>query len=44
MDRAVEQGEETTHRFSAADLSEVGDSGFTAQGEGTIATELALSC
>ena len=42
MDRAAEQGEETTHRFSAADLSEVVDNGFTVQGGGTIATEFSL--
>ena len=44
MDRSAEQEEETTPSFSAADLLEVVDNGFTVQGGGTIATEFSLSC
>ena len=40
MDHAAGREEETTHSFSAADLSEVVDSGFTVRGGETGATDL----
>ena len=40
MDLAAGREEETTHSFSAADLSEVVDSGFTVRGGETGATDL----
>ena len=37
------RGEETTHKFSAAGLSEVVDRGFTVQGVGDFVTEFFYS-
>ena len=39
MDHAGVQGEGTTHCFSAVDLLEVVDNGFTAPGVATFVTE-----